>query len=150
MEQKYIHEEKLLNLLKNTYENYSVDFIKDILSEDMTYDSVWVLAQITSKEEYLNYLNPKLKAMKESNVVINFLMVYQEGQGRPHLIFTPKNQGAFGCFTIEENNGLIKAIHLEPANFYLPLGYKDKSAFEKFVRHSNSSKEDVIKTLTGR
>ena len=148
MEQKNLQEEKLLNLLKNTYENYCVDFIKDYLTEDMTYDSIWVLSQITSKEEYLNYLIPKLKAMKESNVVINFLMVYQEGQGRPHLIFTPKNQGAFGCFTVEEDKGLIKAIHLSPANFYLPLGYKDKSAFEKFVRHGNLIEEDVIKSLS--
>ena len=150
MEQHMKNEEKLLNLLKDTYENYSVDFIKDALAEGMTYDNTLVLSQITSKQEYIDYLVPKLQVMKEKNTAFNFLMVYQEGQGRPHLIFTPKNQGAFGCFTIEEEGGLIKAIHLEPANFYLPLGYKDKSAFEKFVRHSNSSRENVIMALTGR
>lgn len=35
---RYRQEEKLLNLLKNTYENYNIDFIKDVLAEDMTYD----------------------------------------------------------------------------------------------------------------
>ncbi len=148
MEQKNKQEEKFLTLLKNTYENYSADFIKEALADDMTYDNTWMLSQITSKEEYLNYLVPKLSVMKEKNTAFNFLMVYQEGQSRPHLIFTPKNQDAFGCFTIEESNGMIKAIHLEPANFYLPLGYKDKIAFEKFVRQGNLTEEDVIKSLS--
>ena len=148
--ERYSNEEKLLTLLKNTYEHYSVDFIKDVLVEDMIYENIWVIEQIASKEEYLNYLVPKLKIMKEKNTAFNFLIVYQEGQGKPHLIFTPKNQGAFGCFTIEEQDGLIKAIHLTPHTFYGSLGYKDKSAFDKFVRHSNLAEEDVIKALTGR
>ena len=150
MMQAFETEEKLLNLLKSTYEGYNADFIKDALADDMTYENIWVIKQITSKQEYLDYLVPKLQVMKEKNTTFNFLMVYQEGQGRPHLIFTPQKQGIFGCFTLEEDNGLVKAILLSPANFYLPLGYKDKSAFDKFVRHSNSTEENVIKTLTGR
>lgn len=145
---KYTNEEKLLNILKNTYENYTTDFIKDSLSEDMTYDSIWVLSQIISKKEYLEYLTPKLEAMKKSNIAINSLMVYQEGNGRPHLIFTPTKQGSFGCFTLEEKNGLIKAIHLTPHNFYVPLGYKDTDAFERFTRHGNLQKENVLKYIT--
>ena len=148
--EQYSNEEKLLTLLKSTYENFSADFIKDALADDMTYENIWVIKQITSKQEYLGYLVPKLQVMKEKNTTFNFLMVYQEGQGRPHLIFTPQKQGILGCFTLEEDNGLIKAIHLAPHTFFCPLGYKDKSAFDKFVRHSNSTEENVIKTLTGR
>ena len=150
MMQAFETEEKLLNLLKSTYEGYNADFIKDVLADDMTYDNTWVLSQITSKQEYLDYLVPKLQVMQEENTAFNFLMVYQEGQGRPHLIFTPKNQGAFGCFTIEEEDGLIKAIHLTPHVFYGSMGYKDKSAFEKFVINSNETKEDIISNLTNR
>ena len=149
MMQAFETEEKLLNLLKNTYENYNADFIKEALAEDITYDNTWVLSKITTKQEYLDYIILKLQVMKEKNTAFNFLMVYQEGQGRPHLIFTPKNQDAFGCFTIEEEDGLIKAIHLTPHIFYSSMEYKDKAAFEKFVTNSKETKEDVIKALRG-
>lgn len=143
-------EEKLLNLLKNSYQNYNADDIKDALADDMTYDNTWVIPQITSKQEYLDYLVHKLLVMKEKKTEFNFLIVFEEGQGRPHLIFTPKNQGAFGCFTIEEQDGLIKALHLTPHILYGSMGYKDEPAFEKFVKNSNETKEDIIKTITGR
>ncbi len=40
--------------------------IEPILAEDFHYASQWVLAEITSKEEFLNYITPKLDAIRSS------------------------------------------------------------------------------------
>ncbi len=130
--QRYNLEESFLEKLQKAYTNYDAGCIKDFLADNVTYDSIWVIEQITNKTDYCNYLECKLKAMKEKNTVINFLMMYEQGKGRPHLIFTPKNNNSYGCFTIETENNLIKAIHLTPSDFY-SLGYKDKEKYEQFI-----------------
>ena len=131
--QKYNLEESFLNKLQKTYTNYDAECIKDFLADNVTYDSIWVIEQITNKTDYCNYLEKKLLAMKEKNTVINFMMMYEQGKGRPHLIFTPKNKDSYGCFTIESENNIIKAIHLTPSDFY-SLGYKDKEKYEQFIK----------------
>ena len=131
--QLYNLEESFLNKLKDAYMNYDAGCIKNLLSDNVTYDSIWVIEQISNKTDYCNYLEQKLNAMKEKNTVINFLMMYEQGKGRPHLIFTPKNNNSYGCFTIETENNLIKAIHLTPSDFY-SLGYKDKEKYEQFIK----------------
>mgnify|MGYP007070087973 CR=1 FL=1 len=131
--QRYNLEESFLNKLKDAYMNYDAGCIKNLLSDNVTYDSIWVIEQISNKTDYCNYLEQKLNAMKEKNTVINFLMMYEQGKGRPHLIFTPKNNNSYGCFTIETENNLIKAIHLTPSDFY-DLGYKDKEKYEQFIK----------------
>ena len=130
LKQRYNLEEVFLNKLKESYTNYNAGYIKDFLSENVTYDSIWVIEQITNKTDYCNYLEQKLKAMKEKNTIINFMMMYEQGKGRPHLIFAPKNKDSYGCFTLETENNLIKAIHLTPADFY-DLEYKEKEKYGK-------------------
>ena len=127
---RYNLEESFLNKLKDAYMNYDAGCIKNLLSDNVTYDSIWVIEQISNKTDYCNYLEGKLKAMKEKNTVINFLMMYEQGKGRPHLVFTPKNNNSYGCFTLETENNLIKAIHQTPADFY-DLEYKDKEKYGK-------------------
>ena len=131
--QRYNLEESFLEKLQKAYINYDAEYIKDFLSDNVTYDSIWVIEQITNKTDYCNYLEQKLNAMKEKNTVINFMMMYEQGKGRPHLIFTPKNKDSYGCFTIESENNIIKAIHLTPSDFY-SLGYKDKEKYEQFIK----------------
>jgi len=118
LKQKYNLEENLLKKLKDAYTNYDAECVKDFLADNVTYDSIWIIEQITNKTDYCRYLEQKLKAMKETNTVINFKMMYEKTNGRPHLVFTPKNNNSYGCFTIETENNLIKVIHLTPADFY--------------------------------
>lgn len=44
----------------------NVDAIEPLLADDFHYSSQWVLAEITSKQEYLDYIRPKLKAVRDS------------------------------------------------------------------------------------
>ena len=46
-----------------------VSSLEPLLAEDFHYASQWVLAEIGSKSAYLNYIVPKLKAIRESGTV---------------------------------------------------------------------------------
>lgn len=48
----------------------SVDAIEPLLADDFHYSSQWVLAEITSKQEYLDYIRPKLKAVRDSETKV--------------------------------------------------------------------------------
>jgi hypothetical protein len=44
----------------------SADHLEPLLADDFHYASQWVFAEITSKQEYLNYIRPKLEAIRHS------------------------------------------------------------------------------------
>jgi len=44
----------------------SVDYLAPMLADDFHYASQWVIEEITSKQQYLDYMRPKLEAIKES------------------------------------------------------------------------------------
>lgn len=44
----------------------SVDHLAPLLAEDFRYASQWVFEEITSKKQYLDYIRPKLEAIKIS------------------------------------------------------------------------------------
>ena len=48
----------------------NVDAIEPLLADDFHYSSQWVLAEITSKQEYLDYIRPKLKALRDSETKV--------------------------------------------------------------------------------
>jgi hypothetical protein len=46
--------------------NLSVEHLEPLLADDFHYSSQWVLDEISSKEEYLAYIRPKLQAIRQS------------------------------------------------------------------------------------
>ena len=56
----------------------SVDVIEPLLADDFHYSSQWVLAEITSKQEYLDYIRPKLKAVRDSETKVWAEMAHLE------------------------------------------------------------------------
>ena len=132
-------EENFLIKLANAYNCYDCSNLGNMLADDVTYDSFWVLDQIKSKAKYLEYLKHKLIAMQKSNKRTHYVMMYRQGSGKPVLMVTPKTpEGDFGGFTAEANlQGLINAIHIMPTSFLNPLGYKDKNAFDEFMKEAN-------------
>ena len=44
--------------------------IEPLLADDFHYSSQWVLVEITSKQEYMDYIHPKLKAVRKSGTKI--------------------------------------------------------------------------------
>lgn len=119
---RYESEKTCLEKLQAAYNEYDYSRIEDALADNVTYDSFWVLSQITNKTEYMNYLKSKLTAMKDKETKIDFQIMYEAKNNRPHLVIqSPANNGVHGCYTIETENELITAIHLTPADFYKPL-----------------------------
>ena len=56
----------------------NVDAIEPLLANDFHYSSQWVLAEITSKQEYLDYIRPKLKAVRDSETNVWAEMAHLE------------------------------------------------------------------------
>ena len=65
-------EEFFLNKLAEAYRTYDASIIEDYLADDMHYVSMWVFHEMTSKQEYLDYLVGKLQTMKENGVRMEF------------------------------------------------------------------------------
>lgn len=120
---KYRVEKHLLEKLKSAYEKFDYTLIKKDISKNVTFDSIWVLDEITSKSEYSVYMEKKLNTMKKHGTKNELKIMFERNSGRPHLvILNPKTpEGSNGCFTIEEDDNKITAIHLTPAQFFEPL-----------------------------
>lgn len=58
-----------------------VKHIEPLLAEDFHYSSQWVLAEITSKQEYLDYICPKLAAIAKSSAKVYAEMAVHDGWG---------------------------------------------------------------------
>jgi hypothetical protein len=56
----------------------NMDAIEPLLADDFHYSSQWVLAEITSKQEYLDYIRPKLKAVRDSEAKVWAEMAHLE------------------------------------------------------------------------
>jgi len=56
----------------------NMDAIEPLLADDFHYSSQWVLAEITSKQEYLDYIRPKLKAVRDSETKVWAEMAHLE------------------------------------------------------------------------
>ena len=96
-------EELFLNKLAEAYQTYDASIVEDYLADDMHYASMWVFHEMTSKQEYMDYLTGKLQTMKKNGVRMEFQIV----QGRMHekaLLVTNNEapEGKFG-FVVDFN-----------------------------------------------
>jgi hypothetical protein len=65
----------------------SADYLAPLLADDFHYASQWVFEEITSKQQYLDYIRPKLEAIKTSgNRVWAELAELQSYPGGPCLV----------------------------------------------------------------
>lgn len=67
-----------LRAYANMMNTLNVDVIEPLLADDFHYSSQWVLAEITSKQEYLDYIRPKLKAVRDSETKVWAEMAHLE------------------------------------------------------------------------
>ena len=59
-------EERALEAYAAMMNTLDVSILEPLLAEDFHYASQWVFEEIESKTEYLNYIVPKLEAIRES------------------------------------------------------------------------------------
>ena len=105
-------EELFLKKLAGAYQNYNASIIEDFLADDMHYASMWVFHEITSKDEYMDYLTGKLQTLKEHGVRMEFQIV----RGRIHekaLLVTNDEapEGKFGFIADFNEEGKVKMLN---------------------------------------
>ena len=98
----YKLETLLLKKLMEVYTRYDFSLIEEFISEDITYDSFWIIAQIKGKAEFTEYMQSKLQALKNSQSKLVLTIMY-DNNGRPHLVIvSPKDpKGGMCCFTLK-------------------------------------------------
>lgn len=131
----YEKHEAFLNDLAKAYTEYNADYILPWLADDFAYCSFWVTAPDLTKEEYTKYIIGKLATMKRTGKINKFLMVYEQGTGKPFLLCGIKTpQGGYACFKVGmDNNGKVNSLAIIPTHFF-HLGYTDKEEFEEFMK----------------
>ncbi len=112
-------EELFLKKLAEAYQNYDASIIEDYLADDMHYASFWVFQELTSKEEYLDYLKGKLQTMKNSGTTFEFQIV--NGRHHSKALFVHKVNGQLddqGGFVADFNEeGKVTMLNMTIPSF---------------------------------
>ncbi len=106
-------EEQFLLKLAEAYTKYDASIIEPYLADDMHYASMWVFHEMTSKQEYMNYLVGKLQTMKRTNKTFDFKIV----AGRMHskALLVDANAGFVADFN---EQGKAKMINITAPEFF--------------------------------
>ena len=88
--------------------------LESLLAEDFHYASQWVFDEIESKSEYLNYIVPKLEAIRKSGVVAWAEMGWldREFSGQCVVMAQGEKDNLIALVLIKVENGKIKRLDL--------------------------------------
>lgn len=113
-------ETEFLEKLAKAYQTYDASIIEDELANDMHYASFWVFQELTSKEEYLNYLKGKLQTMKNTGTTQEFKIVDGRRTSKALLITKVNDSEDNGAgFVVDFNDeGKVEMINLTLPTFF--------------------------------
>ena len=84
----------------------SADHLAPLLADDFHYASQWVFEELTSKQQYLDYIRPKLEAIKASgNRVWAELAELQSYPGGPCLVMAQGDKSNISATVLVEVAG---------------------------------------------
>ena len=104
---------EFLKILAEAYNTYDASVVEPYLSDDVHYASFWVLEELKSKTEYLNYLKGKLETMKRINKRYSFIIV----KGGMHENALLVGDGECAFVVDFDGNGKVKMINLTLPEF---------------------------------
>jgi hypothetical protein len=61
-----LSKEEALRAYARMMHHFSFDYLEPLLDDDFHYTSAWVVEEITSKQQYLDYMRPKLVVIRRS------------------------------------------------------------------------------------
>lgn len=109
-----------LEKLAEAYQKFDISIIENYLADDMHYASMWVFREMTSKEEYLNYLKGKLETMKRTNKKMEFEIV--KGGMHTHALLVTNGRSPEGAplgFVADFNEeGKVKMLNITIQDFF--------------------------------
>ena len=106
-------EVEFLKKLAEAYTNYDASVIEEYLADDMHYASMWVFHEMTSKDEYMNYLRGKLETMKKAGSKFNFRIV--DGSQHEKGLMVDDQAGFVVDF---DDNGQVKIFNITLRAFF--------------------------------
>ena len=106
-------EQEFLLKLSEAYQKYDASIIERYLAEDMHYASMWVFHEMTSKQEYMDYLVGKLQTMKCTNKTFDFRIV--NGRKHPKALLVANDAGFVADFNDE---GKVKMLNITAPEFF--------------------------------
>jgi hypothetical protein len=84
----------------------SADYLAPLLADDFHYASQWVFEEITSKQQYLEYIRPKLEAIKSSGSRVWAEMAeLQSHPGGPCLVMAQGDKDNISATVLVEIGG---------------------------------------------
>ncbi len=113
-------EKEFLEKLAEAYQTYDASVVEDYLAEDMHYASMWVFHEMTSKEEYINYLKRKLETMKRTHKKMEFEIV--KGRRNAHALLVTNERSPervpFGFVADFNDDGKVSMLNITIQDFF--------------------------------
>jgi Leu/Phe-tRNA-protein transferase len=113
IQKRNLSEEQLLWLLRNAYKYFYIEDLEEYLLDDFHYISQNVFEEITTKEQYLEYLKDEFKTIQEADPPDNefFMeMVYDSHSNKPYLYMKQIENDVL--FAAEVKDGKLARIDL--------------------------------------
>ena len=115
-----ITEEDLIKELAKAWNNLNVSFIENLLIDDFSYASQWVLEEMKGKDNYINFISTKFQKISESidqkgdKIIAEIGYCTQGFPNKPCIVLTQisGNEKRLVTLLIETDNGLIKRIDM--------------------------------------
>ena len=112
-------EELFLNKLAEAYQTYDASILEDYLADDMHYASMWVFHEMTSKQEYMDYLTGKLQTLKKNGVRMEFQIVQGMMHEKALLVINQQSpDGNFGFVADFNDDGKVIKLNITIQAFF--------------------------------
>ena len=113
-----ISAEDFLRKIGRMYSEYAIEDISCHMEPDFRYNSFWVLEEMTSAEQYVDYITRKIQTLKNENIVIKTSMMHIRDWGEPCLVLEQDPDIETCLFVERSKNGLIAKMDMMPKGFY--------------------------------
>ena len=113
-----ISAEDFLRKIGRMYSEYATEDISCHMEPDFRYNSFWVLEEMTSAEQYVDYITRKIQTLKNENIVIKTSMMHIRDWGEPCLVLEQDPDIKTCLFVEHSKNGLIAKMDMMPKGFY--------------------------------
>ena len=113
-----ISAEDFLRKIGRMYSEYATEDISCHMEPDFRYNSFWVLEEMTSAEQYVDYITRKIQTLKKENIVIKTSMMHIRDWGVPCLVLEQQPDIETCLFVERSQNGLIAKMDMMPKGFY--------------------------------
>ena len=113
-----ISEDDFLRKIGRMYSEYATEDISCHMEPDFRYNSFWVLEEMTSAAQYVDYITGKIQTLKNENIVIKTSMMHIRDWGEPCLVLEQDPDIETCLFVERSKNGLIAKMDMMPKGFY--------------------------------